>query len=122
MLGPEQIRKRAIQECAGDGSAAIVEVCGLSGDGMAECSPSAPRATKHIGVFHGDLQQLGTLFRNQPQNPIRISRLISAVAVIDFSEEGPIIREVAHGFTARDIQEALSLQLWASPDLKELSA
>ncbi len=48
------------------------------------------------------------------------NRLICADAVLDFTSEGPRVREIRHGLTAADLQKKLPMTLWAGPDLKEL--
>jgi 3-oxoacid CoA-transferase subunit B len=47
-------------------------------------------------------------------------RVITQLAVIDLTATGIVIREVAPGVSARDVQETTSASLLAGPDLSEI--
>jgi hypothetical protein len=145
----ERVLSRATQECAskqgawfGEGLAqavrsaiealgntsdqeqpeiAFVEVSAVSPEGRAT-SDSDPSALgcPVVGLSTATLEDLGSLVGPESETGIQITRLISPIAVFDFTPDGMRVREVRHGLTAADLQERLSTTLWAGPDLKEL--
>lgn len=52
--------------------------------------------------------------------PHCVSQVITDMAVIEVTERGLVLREVAPGFTAEDIQAVTEPQLIIAPDLKEI--
>ena len=120
---PEQLESelaRKAQE-AGPVSLAFVEVQSVSGTGLAQAQ-SLPFAAARI-IALGDCQpsELGGLIRNSTSGTMQIGRLICPFAVFDFTDEGPLLREIRHGLTAADLQAELDTTLWSGPDLCELS-
>lgn len=53
--------------------------------------------------------------------PLRADRWITDLAVIDVTPEGLIVRELAPGVTARQVQEATTVPLVAAPGLREMA-
>jgi 3-oxoacid CoA-transferase subunit B len=49
-----------------------------------------------------------------------VHRVITEIAVIDITKDGMILREVAPGVSAREVQEKTGAPLMASPDLIEM--
>jgi len=47
-------------------------------------------------------------------------RIITELAVLDITQEGVVIREVAPGTSAKGVQEITPVPLWAGPDLDEI--
>lgn len=123
--GLPQLLRRAVvsqnQETGDRPELAFVEVSSESppGRGVPE-EPMFPRACPVIGLSAGGIEDLPRLIRTIGSGAIRISRLICAVAVIDFTSEGLRVREIRHGLTAADLQRQLSVPLWSGPDLKEM--
>ena len=50
-----------------------------------------------------------------------VHRIITELALIDITPEGMILREVAPGVSAREVQEKTAAALMASPDLVEMT-
>ncbi len=50
-----------------------------------------------------------------------VHRVITDMAVIDITAEGLILKEIAPGVSARDVQEKTEPTLLAAPDLKEMT-
>jgi len=100
---------------------AFVEVRCVTPQGRARtvAAPTGLRCPV-VGLSTCSLDELGSLVRPQCEPGIEIVRMICPVAVFDFSADGIWVREVRHGLTAADLQQALSSTLWSGPDLKEL--
>ncbi len=103
-------------------SLAFVEVRSVSGTGAAEADPLLLPADRIIGLSYCKLSGLGELIRTKPDaaGTVQISRLICPFAVFDFTDQGPLLREIRHGMTAADVQAELDMPLWSGPDLSEL--
>ena len=50
----------------------------------------------------------------------RAERIISALAVIDVTQDGLVVREIAPGISAREVQQASGATLLAEPGLAEI--
>lgn len=107
---------------AGPVSLAFVEVRSVSGTGAAEADPPPFPADRVIGLSHCELSALGELLRakTDASDTVQLSRLICPFAVIDFTAQGPLLREIRQGLTAADVQAELDMPLWSGPDLCEL--
>jgi len=51
---------------------------------------------------------------------LRQCRVITDLAILDITEAGVVLREVAPGVSARDVQEATGTVLFSGPDLSEI--
>ncbi|MFC1946204.1 CoA-transferase, partial [Chloroflexota bacterium] len=51
--------------------------------------------------------------------PECVDMVVTDIAVVAFTKEGPVLREYAPGWTAQEIQELTEPELIISPDLKE---
>jgi len=100
---------------------AFVEVSAVSPQGRAttNADPSGLDCPV-VGLSISTLEGLGALVGSEADTGIEISRLISPVAVFDFTPDGVRVREVRHGLTAADLQKQIGTTLWSGPDLKEL--
>jgi acyl CoA:acetate/3-ketoacid CoA transferase beta subunit len=107
---------------AGPVSIAVIEVQSVSGTGAAESDPLPFPADRIIALSHCELSALGELIRanTNASGTLQVSRLICPFAVIDFTDQGPLLREIRHGLTAADVQAELDMPLWSGPDLCEL--
>jgi 3-oxoacid CoA-transferase B subunit len=50
----------------------------------------------------------------------KVNMLFTDLAVIEITPEGMVLKEVAPGLTARDVQSVTEPELIVSPDLKEI--
>ena len=50
-----------------------------------------------------------------------VDTIITDLAVIDVTDEGLLLKEVAPGWTAEEVQALTEPQLTVSPDLKEIT-
>ena len=100
---------------------AFVEVSAVSPQGRAttNADPSGLDCPV-VGLSISTLEGLGALVGSEADTGIEISRLISPVAVFDFTPDGVRVREVRHGLTAADLQKQIGTTLWSGPDLKEI--
>ena len=49
-----------------------------------------------------------------------VDTIVTDIAVIEVTEEGLLLKEVAPGWTAEDVQEVTEARLIVSPDLQEI--
>ena len=97
---------------------AFIDVHTLGTDGTVQPEASLPKSNYNVGVTAIALDSLSSLFSTKKPDGIRIDRLICAAAVIDFTNDGLVLREVANDVSGRDVQQALGVPVWASHDLK----
>lgn len=65
---------------------------------------------------------LGRLVRtcSGPALPGVVHRVVTELAVLDVTPDGLVVRQVAPGVSARDVQERVSVPLLAGPDLDRI--
>ena len=49
-----------------------------------------------------------------------VSLIVTDIAVIEITPHGAVLKEVAPGWTARDVQQQTEARLIVSPDLKDM--
>ncbi|MEM8605664.1 MAG: hypothetical protein AAGF92_01065 [Myxococcota bacterium] len=118
LLSPELTHQRT----PSPGAIAFVETSRVSPAGLAaDCA--APQTIRTvIGLSNAAIDSIGDLIGAHDRAGVGLRRLICPFAVFEFGVSGPIVREVARGITAADLQARLSFPLWAGPDLQELMA
>jgi hypothetical protein len=118
--GLPQALQRAI-EAAGrrvESAGAEVAFVELSASSVPPKPPKGPRRV--VALSTAGLDELPSLIRAAEASSRPVTRLICPIAVLDFIADGLRVREIRHGLTAADLQQRLTIRLWAGPDLKEL--
>ncbi len=77
-------------------------------------------AKRVIALSTVALGKLGAVVQSALDAKMGVTRLISPVAVLDFTPEGIRVRELGPALTAADIQKNLDAPLYAGPDLKPI--
>ncbi len=117
-----QIEDLARTECqeGGFADAALVEVQTVTKEGVAHCTPPAPKAKRVIGLSEAGLDELPALFTDHVANGVKLDRLVCGVGVLEFTDQGVVLRAVGPRLSARQVQEALPFSIYAAPDLKRI--
>lgn len=128
MLTSEQLARRAAREK--QAGAVVVRAERVSASGDLVCSPEeaavAARAGRVVAVMeHVDAQGRPRLVRScGDAATLRsvVKRVVTDMCVVDITAEGPVVREVAPGVSALEVQEKSEPALLAGPDLTVVEA
>ncbi|MFW5925988.1 MAG: hypothetical protein ACOCV4_07460 [Myxococcota bacterium] len=129
MLTPDQVARRVDQERDTPG-VVVVEAEQVSAAGDVVCSEEQMAALTGAGRVVAVIRHLDAGGRPRlvcdcgAQASARgvVRRVVSELAVIDLTDEGPVVREVAPGTSAREVQAVSEPTLWAEPDLAVVEA
>lgn len=129
MLSPDQLARRVDQERHTPG-VVVVEAEQVSAAGDVVCSKEQMTALAGAGrvvavIQHVDARGRSRLVSDCGERASArgvVQRVVSELAVIDLTDEGPVVREVAPGTSAREVQAVSEPTLWADPDLAVVEA
>lgn len=109
---------------------ALVQAEQVSTAGDVRCDPAAAdairRASRVVAVMSHHDDTGGSRITDEPlDEPTAravVRRIITELCVIDLTDEGLVVREVAPGVSAREVQTRTQAPLWAGPDLSAVEA
>lgn len=128
MLTSEQLERRAARE-QGPGTAVVrAERVSVAGDAVvdAEGCARAAGAERVVAVMahvddEGRPRLVATCADAATVHGV-VRRVVTDLCVIDLTEQGALVREVAPGVSAREVQEKSAAPLFAGPDLTVVEA